>query len=137
MISNEVLILFVATLVVAVLVLSALYNQVQAVTEKGTAVSKEVTDRALRDFSIASVVSENGETNIYVYGVSGEINLYKAVVTIDANQYDPVVTPVRDYKNNGILDPDDLYVLTVPAVYDENQCLRIYVSGIITTYGTC
>ena len=131
--SQETLILFIGAIIVAALVVTALYTQVSNTAGSTASTTAEVQKKVLSSFEVVQIY----ENNIYVKGVSGELNVSKIVVTVNGIPQDANVSLLRDSYDNGLLDPDDLAVITLPQPVKTSDCVMLDIDGVSATWGVC
>ena len=137
--SQEALILFVAAIIIASIAVYALNAQFQLAISKASSSSSVATKQASTSFQILSVYGNNSETNIAVKGVLGAIDVNAFTVFVDNVPYTPSGgTFLRDSDGDGVLDPSDLYVITIPVAVDpDKNCVRVVSPYAEDIYGNC
>lgn len=135
--SHEVLILFIAVLLSALMAVSALYSTVQKGVNTSKTVSEQVKNTVMKDFAVIEVHPDSNETNIYVQGVSGSLDVRRSVVIVNGISYTPQIIFVYDGKNKGMLDPGDMLLLEINTQISDTDCVRIGIDGVYTTRGVC
>ncbi len=133
MISQEAIIIFVATLLVTALVISALYTQVQDAANRAGSVGAQVQGSVSKDYVIVSVEGNY----IYVRGVSGELNVAGASILLNGIPQTYTYTFLRDRGSNNLLDPNDLVLFQIGAEVNDGDCLLIDIDGVSTPWGGC
>ena len=137
--SQEVLILFIAAVIVASITVYALNTQFQLALSKASSSSSVATKRAGTAFEILSVYGDASETNIAVKGILGSVDVNSFTVFVDNVPYTPSSGRfLRDSDGDGVLDPSDVYVMTISAAVDpDNNCVRVDSPYAEDIYGNC
>lgn len=131
--SQEVILLFIGTLLAASLVIFTLYGQITSGSGQVSSIGIDIQRSVSSSFSIISV----SERNIYVRGISGELNVSNTVITLNGAPLTYTVTFLRDGGSNHLLDPEDLVVLNVDKNIGTGDCLLIDIDGVAAQWGVC
>lgn len=137
--SQEALILFIAAVIVASLAVYTLNSQFQLALSKASSSSSVATKRAGTAFEILSVYGDASETNIAVKGILGSVDVNSFTVFVDNVPYTLSSGHfLRDSDGDGVLDPSDVYVMTISAAVDpDNNCIRAVSPYAEDIYGNC
>jgi len=131
--SQELLIIFIGTLLVASFVVYTLSYQVNSSVGEAGSVSTEVQSKTVSSYEIVQVY----ENNVYVRGVSGKLNPFNALVTVNGLPVEVNVVLLRDSGDVNLLEADDLAVLVLGTAVDSGDCVFIDLDGVSTLWGVC
>lgn len=116
MISNELLILYTVSIIIA---FSAASLMLGYITDRS-----DVKVPDVYSFTVLSV----SDRNVYIKGESdgmpSDVLLWVDGILVDTN-----VIPIRDEKKAGYIDKDDLYVI-ISSIPVEGKCIKIRISGV-------
>ena len=135
--SQEMLILFIGVILAASIVVTSLYNVIQAGSSQAESVSKSVQEQSIKDYTVIDISSGDTDTNIYVQGVSGSLDTNNILVLVNGISYNPTTSFVLDKKVPGFLDPGDVLLIRIPVGTGDTDCVKLGINGVYTTIGMC
>ena len=130
--STEVLILFIAVVMVAALTIGAIMGQFTAATNRAQSTGRDVR-KALSDFAIVYV----NENNIFVKGIAGSLDVRRTATVLNGSPVDVNVYILSDSRISGLLDPGDTALIRMSVPYKRGDCLIVTIGPATSTYGPC
>jgi len=136
--SQEALILFIAVVVVASLAVYTLNNEFQLALSRASTVSTVAARQSSTALEILSVYGDANETNVVIKGIIGVIDVNSLTVFVDGVPYVGKGVFVRDGDGDGVLDPGDVYIISLQVPADpEKNCVRVVSPNALDIMGQC